>query len=270
MKKFLVLIAAILIAFAPISGQFPQIFPIKSGGTGTGTVFTTGSIVFAGTNGVYTQDITSFQYDATNHCVAIGSGNSGCSTTSGAALFFRNTNGLIAAFQNTNAGLFFKVNVNNVTGAVSLQNRNTADSANLPIEMNPTGGRVLIGGTTDSGSTLNVTGSVSASTSLTAATFLSATNCTSAAAPAVCGSAAAGSVVVAAAGTTVTVNTTAVTANSQIMLTFDSSLSTKLAVTCNTTVGAFSVTTRTAATSFIITATSPVTNPACFSYSIVN
>src|SRR5581483_4628647 len=49
-------------------------------------------------------------------------------------------------------------------------------------------------------------------------------NCTSSAAPAVCAAAAQGSVVVAAAATTVTVNTTAVTANSQILLTFDSSL----------------------------------------------
>lgn len=96
-------------------------------------------------------------------------------------------------------------------------------------------------------------------------------NCTSIAAPAVCGSSGAGSVVVAAAATTVTVNTTAVTANSQIGVQFDSSLGTKLGVTCNTTPDAPSVTARTAGTSFVITvAAAPVTNPACYSYTIVN
>ena len=98
------------------------------------------------------------------------------------------------------------------------------------------------------------------------------TNCSSSAAPAVCAAASAGSVVIAAAGTTVTVNTSVVTANSQILLTEDSSLGTKLSVTCNTTTGRlYTVTARTAATSFVITTSAaPVTNPACLSYLIVN
>ena len=105
----------------------------------------------------------------------------------------------------------------------------------------------------------------------TNASTITTGNCTSSASPAVCGSASAGSVVVAAAATTVTVNTTAVTANSQIMLQFDSSLGTKLTVTCNTTEPAYSVSARTGGTSFQITvASAPVTNPACFSYHIIN
>jgi len=96
-------------------------------------------------------------------------------------------------------------------------------------------------------------------------------NCSSSASPAVCGSSASGSVVVAAAATTVQVNTTAVTANSQIQLTFDSSLGTKLGVTCNTTAVQPTVSARTGGTSFTITVPSaPVTNPACFSYTLMN
>lgn len=97
-------------------------------------------------------------------------------------------------------------------------------------------------------------------------------NCSSSAAPAVCATALAGSVVIAAAGTTVTVDTTAVTANSQIFIQEDSSLGTKLGVTCNTTIArTYAVTARTAATSFVITTSAaPVTNPACLSYFIVN
>jgi hypothetical protein len=108
-------------------------------------------------------------------------------------------------------------------------------------------------------------------TGATLLTIQSATNCSSSAAPAVCGSAASGSVVVAAAATTVQVNTTAVTANSQIHLQFDPTLSTRLSVTCNTTYVEAHPTTRTAATSFVVTvASAPTTNPACFSYTIVN
>jgi hypothetical protein len=96
------------------------------------------------------------------------------------------------------------------------------------------------------------------------------TNCSSSGGT--CGSASAGSVSIAAAATTVTVATTAVTANSQITITEDSSLGTKLGVTCNTTTGrTYTVTTRTAATSFAITASAaPSTNPACLSYTVVN
>lgn len=97
------------------------------------------------------------------------------------------------------------------------------------------------------------------------------TNCSSTASPAVCGSAAAGSVTVDATATTKTVNTTAVTADSQIMLTVDSSLGSRLGVTCNTTIPVYSVSARTAGTSFVITVTvAPLTNPACFNYLIVN
>jgi hypothetical protein len=101
--------------------------------------------------------------------------------------------------------------------------------------------------------------------------FSTVTACANAAAPAVCAAAPSGFVVVAASATTVTVNTTAVTANSQIQLTFDSSLGTALSVTCNTTPVQPTVSARVAATSFTITVPSaPTTNPACFSYTIIN
>lgn len=143
---------------------------------------------------------------------------------------------------------------------------------------------------TISGDTVNVSGSsplmqTNTANSATAASsfdfslttgfkvpFITSTgNCSSAASPAVCGSSMAGSVVVAAAATTVVVNTTAVTAASQILLTFDSSLGTKLSVTCNTTFDQPWISARTAATSFTITITTgPTTNPACYSYQILN
>jgi len=109
----------------------------------------------------------------------------------------------------------------------------------------------------------------------TAITGYQTANCASAGSPAVCGAATSGAVVVAASATTVVVDTTAVTANSQILLTEDQSLGARLGVTCDTTspltLGSPVVTARTAGTSFTIgLVAAPATNPACFSYLIVN
>lgn len=97
-----------------------------------------------------------------------------------------------------------------------------------------------------------------------------ATNCLSSASPAVCGSASAGSVAIPAGSSTLVVSTTAVTASSQILLTEDSSLGTRLNVACNTASGAAPrVAARIPGASFTI-ATAPLTNAICLSYLIIN
>jgi hypothetical protein len=105
--------------------------------------------------------------------------------------------------------------------------------------------------------------------------LVSASNCASSASPAVCGSAAAGSVAIPTGATpTLVVNTTAVTANSQIILNEDESLGTRLGITCNTSLSTLVnpvVTARSAGTSFTITVNSTLAvNPACVSYVVVN
>jgi hypothetical protein len=108
-------------------------------------------------------------------------------------------------------------------------------------------------------------------------TYSTATNCASAASPAVCGSAAAGSVAIPTGVTSVTlqVNTTAVTANSQIEFWSDDTLGSRLSVTCNSTlatlVGGMAVTARSAGSSFTLTYNGTIaTNPLCLSYAIIN
>jgi hypothetical protein len=93
----------------------------------------------------------------------------------------------------------------------------------------------------------------------------------------VCGSAAAGSVVIptGTGSSTLTVNTTAVTANSQIFFYPDDSLGARLGVTCNSTLstltGGSFISARTAGTSFTITFNGSIlTNGVCGSYSILN
>lgn len=73
-------------------------------------------------------------------------------------------------------------------------------------------------------------------------------NCNSSASPAVCSSDSSGHVNIAASATSVVVDSKAVTADSDILVTFDSTLGTALGVTCNTTYAAPYVTARTAGT----------------------
>jgi hypothetical protein len=133
------------------------------------------------------------------------------------------------------------------------------------------------------GTAFDVLVSPGGASNVNAKTFSTATNCAAigtAASPSVaaCGSAAAGhfSCATNATGATCTVNTTAVTANSEIFV-FESDTTvtgTALGVTCNTSTTVNPATrllaSSVAATSFTINLGTVTTNPACFSYHIVN
>jgi hypothetical protein len=132
----------------------------------------------------------------------------------------------------------------------------------------------------DGSGNLTVTGglngaSVTATGTLKGAKLASSTNCASGASPAVCGSAMSGSAAM-PTGTnpTLVVNTTAVSAASEILITVDDSV-TIGGTTCNSTlatlVGGMAVTARTAATSFTVSYNGTIAvNPVCFSYQIIN
>lgn len=104
-----------------------------------------------------------------------------------------------------------------------------------------------------------------------------ATNCSSSTSPAACGSSPAGSIAIpAGVNPTLTVNTTTVTANSQIFFFPDDTLGTKLGgITCNSTlatlVGGTAVTARTPGTSFQFSYNGTITtNPLCGSFLVIN
>jgi hypothetical protein len=125
------------------------------------------------------------------------------------------------------------------------------------------------------GSNGNLSGTIKAGNA-NVATYSSATNCASGASPAVCGSAIAGSVAI-PAGTnpTLVVNTSAVTAASQIFFQIDDTVGTRLSVTCNSTLANLvvppAVTARSAGTSFTLSYSGVITaNPLCVSYWIIN
>lgn len=101
--------------------------------------------------------------------------------------------------------------------------------------------------------------------------FNTQSNCVDAAGTIDCGSASAGSFALAAGTTGIQVNTTAVSANSQIFIQNDPSLASRLGVTCNSTFADTYILSRGAGVGFVIlTAAAPVTNPRCYSFFIVN
>ena len=55
-----------------LATQITGTLGVTSGGTGTATQFTTGSVVFAGASGVYSQSNSNFFWDNTNHRLGIG------------------------------------------------------------------------------------------------------------------------------------------------------------------------------------------------------
>ena len=133
-------------------------------------------------------------------------------------------------------------------------------------------------GTWNSGATTidGTDGHITVNKSVSAGTYQTASACASAASPAVCGSAAAGFVAMPATGATPTlvVDTSAVTANSQIFVQNDESLGSALGITCNTTLATLVapvVTARSAGVSFTITMNSTLaSHPACLSFFIIN
>lgn len=55
-----------------ISSGVTGVLPVANGGTNTSTAFTTGSVVFAGSGGTYTQDNSNLFYDNTNKRLSLG------------------------------------------------------------------------------------------------------------------------------------------------------------------------------------------------------
>jgi hypothetical protein len=55
-----------------LTAQVTGTLPVGNGGTGTATAFTTGSIIFAGASGVYSQDNANFNWDDTNNTLGVG------------------------------------------------------------------------------------------------------------------------------------------------------------------------------------------------------
>jgi hypothetical protein len=155
---------------------------VGSGGTGTATSFTTGSVVYAGASGVYNQDNSNFFYDATNKSLGIQTnspntyGKLGISVPATASavtqlIGMQNSAGVDSASLRI-AGFDYRPNVQ--TAIDFIQNSGTNFQSQIAFSTNTgagvtekmrifASGGVSIGNTTDPGATnLSVTGAVNA------------------------------------------------------------------------------------------------------------
>ena len=92
---------------------------VANGGTGTTTAFTTGSIVFAGASGTYTQDNANFFWDDTNNRLGIGT-----ATPDRLLVVTGDVSFGVATFERVNAA------TTSTLGAVKIKGRSTGTMAN--------------------------------------------------------------------------------------------------------------------------------------------
>ncbi len=98
-----------------LTTQVTGTLPVGSGGTGTATALTSGSVVFAGASGVYSQDNANLFWDDTNNRLGVGTAGPGyrvdiasADTTAGLGYALRlrsNATATAAAIQFTNSGV---------------------------------------------------------------------------------------------------------------------------------------------------------------------
>ena len=141
---------------------------VANGGTGTATAFTTGSVVFAGASGVYTQDNANLFWDDTNDRLGIGTATpsfkldvSGTLRSTGVATLGTGATTTIATIgdsSTTNTRIIQFTRAAAVTDIVNIQGINAGVGA-ADISLQASGGNVGIG-TTTPGASLDVNGEV--------------------------------------------------------------------------------------------------------------
>ncbi len=106
---------------------------VAQGGTGTSTAFTTGSVVFAGASGVYSQDNSNLFWDNTNDRLGIGTPSPSAPLTVGDATAPTNVtvlNSLISTNTSAGANVVLRKSVDTANGAnvTLIKSRGTAAS----------------------------------------------------------------------------------------------------------------------------------------------
>jgi hypothetical protein len=143
---------------------------ISRGGTGTGTAFTAGSVVFAGASGVYSQDNANYFWDNTNKRLGVGTNT----PARGLSVRVSAASDIPGLFVSAAANSYIGFADSGTTDQTGLSVRIGTSGNNFDIQAGGTttrlrvhsSGGVSIGNTTDPGATnLSVTGKVLVNTS---------------------------------------------------------------------------------------------------------
>ncbi len=105
-----------------LTAKVTGILPNANGGTGTSTSFTAGSVVFAGTSGVYNQDNANFFWNSATHRLGIGTASPGAKVEIGSVV--ANTFGMILTGNATTGqsyGPLFRAGTNSSDKALLVQ-----------------------------------------------------------------------------------------------------------------------------------------------------
>ena len=125
------------------------ILGVARGGTGTGTSFTTGSIVFAGGSGVYTQDNANLFFDDTNNTLGVGTTRTGAisGTNPSVRILGTGTTSATSSFevQNSSAGVLFFVRNDGLIN-FGTKGTYTESTGQLALSTSGSGAGILLGG----------------------------------------------------------------------------------------------------------------------------
>ena len=122
---------------AGVLGEYTAV-PVGFGGTGTSTAFTTGSVVFAGASGVYSQDNANFFWDNTNSRLGLGT-----TTTATRLNVVDSANTYAATFTGTSSTNFVALGTTAFGASIAGWTAGFAASADLVLQ--PNGGNLGLG-----------------------------------------------------------------------------------------------------------------------------
>lgn len=161
--------------------------PVGSGGTGTATTFTQGSVVFAGGSGIYTQDNSNFFWDDASNFLGIGTSGSPAAAldilTANVRVRLGGSSGIAMRIGGTYTGGSFGITLDELTLVPTVNNSSVGVEANVNVSRAASGTHPLFVGmqakVVVGAGTTTITDIISAQIKIPTGTLTNATRATS-------------------------------------------------------------------------------------------